>query len=285
MAGLRGPSPRTPSSSRVVRARSASASTPSSPRRASSSRTCSARGRTARPTGTSTCGAGSATPIRCRCSRSSRATRSDGLERLLLLEPALRRALRAPAEGDRRGRAQASTSPRCSRSSTTFACYHVLYYDNELHAYRTDKFAGWTNQPPDNGTAAVRLRTVRLHGPEGRQRSRGVAERRDRQPGAVRRRAGRPARPRPSQRRTPPRPTRSRSSWAWSRSSRWSRSRSCSSAGAGRNRRKSDAGTGRQPSSCGDEPAWAGSRHSRRREPWARAISCAGSRRRSSRSC
>ena len=28
----------------------------------------------------------------------------------------------------------------------------VMYYDNELHAYRTDKFVGWTNQPPDTGT-------------------------------------------------------------------------------------------------------------------------------------
>jgi peptide/nickel transport system substrate-binding protein len=32
------------------------------------------------------------------------------------------------------------------------APYHVLYYDNELHAYRTDRFSGWVNQPPDNGT-------------------------------------------------------------------------------------------------------------------------------------
>jgi peptide/nickel transport system substrate-binding protein len=32
------------------------------------------------------------------------------------------------------------------------APYHVLYYDNELHAYRTDKFSGWINQPPENGT-------------------------------------------------------------------------------------------------------------------------------------
>ena len=32
------------------------------------------------------------------------------------------------------------------------APYHVMYYDSELHAYRTDKFAGWVNQPPANGT-------------------------------------------------------------------------------------------------------------------------------------
>jgi peptide/nickel transport system substrate-binding protein len=31
------------------------------------------------------------------------------------------------------------------------ACYHILYYDSELHAMRTDKFTGWTNQPPDSG--------------------------------------------------------------------------------------------------------------------------------------
>lgn len=32
------------------------------------------------------------------------------------------------------------------------APYIVLYYDSELHAYRTDKFGGWVNQPPDSGT-------------------------------------------------------------------------------------------------------------------------------------
>jgi peptide/nickel transport system substrate-binding protein len=32
------------------------------------------------------------------------------------------------------------------------APYHILYYDAELHAYRTDKFAGWTNQPTKGGT-------------------------------------------------------------------------------------------------------------------------------------
>jgi peptide/nickel transport system substrate-binding protein len=32
------------------------------------------------------------------------------------------------------------------------APYHILYYDAELHAYRNDKFAGWSNQPTDGGT-------------------------------------------------------------------------------------------------------------------------------------
>jgi len=32
------------------------------------------------------------------------------------------------------------------------APYIVLYYDSELHAYRTDRFANWVNQPPATGT-------------------------------------------------------------------------------------------------------------------------------------
>jgi peptide/nickel transport system substrate-binding protein len=32
------------------------------------------------------------------------------------------------------------------------APYIILYYDAELHAYRTDRFGGWTNQPTDGGT-------------------------------------------------------------------------------------------------------------------------------------
>jgi peptide/nickel transport system substrate-binding protein len=31
------------------------------------------------------------------------------------------------------------------------APYHLLYYDDELDAYRTDRFAGWQNQPLDTG--------------------------------------------------------------------------------------------------------------------------------------
>lgn len=32
------------------------------------------------------------------------------------------------------------------------APYQILYYDSELHAYRTDKFGGWQNQPAEGGT-------------------------------------------------------------------------------------------------------------------------------------
>ncbi len=33
------------------------------------------------------------------------------------------------------------------------APYHILFYDDELHAYRTDKFEGWTLQPRDGGVS------------------------------------------------------------------------------------------------------------------------------------
>ena len=33
------------------------------------------------------------------------------------------------------------------------APYHVLFYDAELHAYRTDKFEGWVLQPRDGGVS------------------------------------------------------------------------------------------------------------------------------------
>jgi peptide/nickel transport system substrate-binding protein len=32
------------------------------------------------------------------------------------------------------------------------APYHILYYDSDLHAYRTDRFGGWSLQPTDGGT-------------------------------------------------------------------------------------------------------------------------------------
>ena len=31
------------------------------------------------------------------------------------------------------------------------APYHILFYDDKLDAYRTDKFGGWKNQPTANG--------------------------------------------------------------------------------------------------------------------------------------
>ena len=78
------------------------------------------------------------------------------------------------------------------------APYHILYYDSELHAYRTDKFGGWMNQPPDGGTPlfgygpiGYTLLTL-AHGGVAIAVGRGIgarrAERRGGDAGAVRRR-------------------------------------------------------------------------------------------------
>ena len=52
------------------------------------------------------------------------------------------------------------------------APYHILYYDAELHAYRTDKFGGWQNQPVEGGTplfgyGSERLQPADRPGPGG----------------------------------------------------------------------------------------------------------------------
>ncbi len=46
----------------------------------------------------------------------------------------------------------------------TEAPYHILYYDANLDAYRTDRFSGWQNQP-EQRDAAVQLQHARLHPP------------------------------------------------------------------------------------------------------------------------
>jgi peptide/nickel transport system substrate-binding protein len=40
------------------------------------------------------------------------------------------------------------------------APYHILYYDSNLDAYRTDRFAGWQNQPTANGTPLFSYSTI-----------------------------------------------------------------------------------------------------------------------------
>ena len=35
------------------------------------------------------------------------------------------------------------------------AVYDILYYDANLEAYRTDRFAGWQNQPRRHGDAVL----------------------------------------------------------------------------------------------------------------------------------
>ena len=40
------------------------------------------------------------------------------------------------------------------------APYHLIYYDNQLDAYRTDRFVGWQNQPLDTGVPLLTYGTI-----------------------------------------------------------------------------------------------------------------------------
>ena len=81
--------------------------------------------------------------------RSSPATRSAA-RATAILQPGVRRAVRGAERALDRTSARRS-SPRCRRSFYDDAPYHVLFYDSELHAYRTDRFEGWVNQPLEDG--------------------------------------------------------------------------------------------------------------------------------------
>ena len=79
------------------------------------------------------------------------------------------------------------------------APYDILYYDANLEAYRTDRFAGWQNQPSANGTPLFTYGDPRLHAADRTPRRRPAPSRRPRRvrrdarrrPGvAPRRRAG-----------------------------------------------------------------------------------------------
>ena len=50
------------------------------------------------------------------------------------------------------------------------APYHILYYDADLHAYRTDQFAGWKNQPPTTARRSSATATLELHAADRRRR-------------------------------------------------------------------------------------------------------------------
>ena len=78
--------------------------------------------------------------------------RDRRVQRHVLLESTVRRAVRRAGQDSRPGRSARRCSRRCRRSSTTELPNIPLYYDSELHAYRTDRFGGWQNQPPANGT-------------------------------------------------------------------------------------------------------------------------------------
>ena len=106
---------------------------------------------TGRPTGTSTCGAGSATRIRCRCCPSSRSGALGGTNDSFFTNERYDElfALQQKATDENQRKAYIAEMQQIFYDN---APYIVLYYDSELHAYRTDKFGGWVNQPPDTGT-------------------------------------------------------------------------------------------------------------------------------------
>ena len=110
-------------------------------------------------TRTSTCGAGSATPIPTSLlsfftterDRRRRATASTRTRTTTSCSRSSRRESDpAEAQGDHRRDAE----PRSTTRRRTTSCTTTP----SSHAYRTDKFGGWTNQPPDSGHAALRLR-------------------------------------------------------------------------------------------------------------------------------
>ncbi len=104
-----------------------------------------------RRTTTSTCGAGSATRIQRRSSTSSRTEEIGGSSDSYYSNPEYDRLfLEQRAESDPAKRKELLT--QIQELVYAEAPYHILYYDAELHAYRKDKFGGWTNQPSEGGT-------------------------------------------------------------------------------------------------------------------------------------
>ena len=159
---------RTPSSSWSGSASSASASRPRSPRKASCIDDVTGPTRRQRPTTTSYMWGwvGDPDPTSLlnffRPTRSARrataTTRTPRYDELFLQQ-------RAELDAAKRK----AILPEMQELVYAEAPYHILYYDAELHAYRTDKFGGWT-QPADRGRhAALRLRAVRVHDADGRR--------------------------------------------------------------------------------------------------------------------
>ena len=120
-----------------------------STRRPSARRSCRPRPATAtRPTTTSSCGAGAARSTRTGCCRSSSAARSARSSDSQYCNPAYDQMyedqLKAPT-------AEARKAILAQMQNLIYdkAVYDILYYDANLEAYRTDRFAGWQNQPID----------------------------------------------------------------------------------------------------------------------------------------
>ena len=114
---------------------------------------------------TTTCssGAGAATSTPTPCSRSSPATRSARRQRQHVLQPGLRRALRAAERGDH---PSPSARPLIDQMQEIFydeAPYHILFYDAAL-ARLPQRPVHRLDEPADRQRhAAVRVRPARLH--------------------------------------------------------------------------------------------------------------------------
>ena len=75
------------------------------------------------------------------------------------------------------------------------APYIILFYDNELHAYRSDRFEGWTLQPRDGGVALFATGVETYQNSCHRHLGLTVAGRRRGDRGARRQQPGRVGRP------------------------------------------------------------------------------------------
>ena len=111
-----------------------------------------AGGDATRPTTTCSSGAGPGARTRTPCSRSSAATRSAA-------RPTASTATRSTTQlydeqncADGRRRAQGRPRPRCRTCSTTRRRTTSCTTTPTCDAYRTDRFAGWQNQPPRTAT-------------------------------------------------------------------------------------------------------------------------------------
>ena len=119
------------------------------------------------------------------------ATRSAARATASTRNPRVRRALRAPAAARRRpGRAARRYIAEMQQLSTTTAPYHILFYDSELHAYRTDKFERLDRTSRPTAGRRSSATADRLHAPD---RPRAPSRRRARPRPRRRRPARRPA--------------------------------------------------------------------------------------------
>ena len=103
-----------------------------------------------RPTTTCSSGAGSATRIRTSLLDSSSDDAIGIRQRQLSTRTRTTTSCTSSSAPSRPSQAQGHPA-EMQNLFYDEAPYHILYYDDKLHAYRTDKFAGWTNQPA-NGT-------------------------------------------------------------------------------------------------------------------------------------